>query len=187
MENIEVELKFPLLNHEDAIERLKHIAKLVLDEEYQKDTYYIPSHRNFILSKPISEWLRIRETKEGFHFNYKKWHLENNFAAVSCDEFQTNFENLSALKNILSMLDFKEIIIVEKSRSTWNYKNVKISVDEVTELGYFIELEADGNFDDIEKAKEHLYNLLNELNIRIGEQNFKGYPYLLLERKGLIN
>ena len=89
-------------------------------------------------------------------------------------------------EDTIAKLDFKELVVLEKSRSSWNYKNVEISVDEVTGLGYFIELEAK-NFNSIEEAKEHLYNILNELNIRIGEQHFKGYPHPLLEKKGLLN
>ena len=186
MENTEVELKFSLLNHEDTIEKLKQTAKLIFEEEYQRDTYYIPEHRNFIIQKPISEWLRIRETKKCFNLNYKKWHNSENEFAVSCDEFETNFEDLNALKNILAELNFREIIMLEKSRSSWNYNDVEISVDEITGLGHFIELEA-RNFNNLEEAKQHLYKILEELNIKVGEQNFKEYPHLLLEKKGLLS
>ena len=185
MENIEVELKFPLINFEDTIEKLNKTT-IFKKEEYQKDIYFIPFHRNFLDKKPISEWLRIRQTKEGFSFNYKNWHNTDNLPAVSCDEFETNFENLNALKSILEKLNYKEMVTVEKTRNSYEFKKVKIAVDEVTGLGYFIELEANGDFSDVEEAKKHLYGILEELNINVGEQNFKGYPHLMLEKKGLI-
>ena len=51
-------------------------------------------------------------------------------------------------------------------------------------LGYHIELEAHGSFEKIDKAKQHLYRILEGLNAKVGVQDFKGYPYRLLEKKG---
>jgi len=38
----------------------------------------------------------------------------------------------------------------------------------------------------LEKAKKYLYEILGELNLKLGKQDFEGYPYLLLKKKGLI-
>lgn len=62
MEKVEIELKFPLENAEELIEELRKISEP--KGEYQKDTYFIPPHRDFLNQNPISEWLRIRETKK---------------------------------------------------------------------------------------------------------------------------
>jgi adenylate cyclase, class 2 len=185
-QHTEVELKFPLLNQKELIEKLNSIAKIVSRGEFQKDIYYTPAHRNFLAKKPISEWLRLRESKKGHSLNYKKWHNENGNKSVSCDEFETKLENIGAAKQLFENLNFKELVAVEKNRSVWNYKNTEIAVDEVKELGNFIEIEARGNFADIEEAKKHLYLILKEIWAEVGEQDFEGYPYLLLKKKGLI-
>ena len=182
MKNIEIELKFPLLNPKELTEKLKSIAKLKKENDFQKDTYYNPAHRNFLNKKPISEWLRLRETGKSFFINYKNWHNEEN-VAISCDEYETKIEDVEVLKNILESLNFKEIITVEKTRSTWHYKDTEIAIDNVKDLGNFIEIEANGNFENIEEAKKHLYEILKELNTELGEQDFEGYPYLLLKGK----
>jgi len=44
----EVELTFPLLNREELLGVLKRIATPVKVDQYQKDTYFIPPHRNFL-------------------------------------------------------------------------------------------------------------------------------------------
>ena len=141
MKNIEVELKFPLLNKDELIKKLNKVAKLEKEEDYQKDVYYIPIHRNFLDKKPVSEWLRLRETKKGFSINYKNWHKKDNPKTVSCDEFETKIESIESIKKILKCLDFNEIVTVEKIRSVWTYKNVEIAIDQIKELGNFIELE----------------------------------------------
>lgn len=58
--------------------------------------YYIPAHRNFLDKKPVSEWLRLRESNKGISLDYKKWHNEDGNKTVSCDEFETKIETPSA-------------------------------------------------------------------------------------------
>jgi len=186
LKHIEVELKFPLLNHKELTEKLKSIAKLEKQGDFQKDIYYNPAHRDFLSKKPVSEWLRLRESKKGLSLNYKKWHNEDGSKTVSCDEFETKIDNIEALKKLFGNLNFKELITVDKNRSVWNYKDTEIAIDEVQELGNFIEIEARGNFTNIEEAKKHLYAILKEIGAKVGEQDFEGYPYLLLKNKGLL-
>lgn len=186
MKHIEVELKFPLMNSLELIEKLKSIAKLGIQRDFQKDIYYNSAHRNFLSEKPISEWLRLRESKKGFSLNYKKWHNEDGNKTVSCDEFETKIDNIEAFKKLFENLNFKELIVVEKNRSIWDYRDTEIAIDEVKELGNFIEIEAKGNFVNIEEAKMHLYSILKEIEAKVGEQDFEGYPYLLLKKKGFL-
>ncbi len=186
LKHIEVELKFPLLNHKELIEKLNSIAKLEKQGDFQKDTYYNPAHRNFLGNKPVSEWLRLRESKKGFTLNYKKWHNEDGNKTVFCDEFETKIENIEAFKKLFESLNFKELIVVEKNRTVWDYKNTEIAIDEVKELGNFIEIEANADFNSIEEAKQHLYFILKEIRAEVGEQDFEGYPFLLLKKRGLL-
>jgi adenylate cyclase class 2 len=186
MKDIEVELKFPLLNRDELIQKLKLIAKLMKDNFFQKDTYYNLPHRNFLDKTLVTEWLRIRETEHGCSLDYKDWHIEGGKVGVSCDEFEIEIKNAEKLKKIFEHLDFREIIIVEKTRSTWRYKDTIISVDDVKGLGTFIEIEAHGDFASIEEAKKHIYTIAKELHANLGEQDFEGYPHKLLRNKGFV-
>jgi len=182
---MEIELKFPLLNSEETINKLNSLAKPEKNGILQKDTYYNPPHKNFLDKKPISEWLRLRESKKGNSINYKRWHNDSG-NTTSCDEHETLIDNLKEYREILTSLGFKEVIVVEKLRSTWSYKNTEIAIDMINDLGKFIEIEAKGEFKDKKEAEKHLYSVLNELNIEVGSQDFEGYPLLLLKKKGLI-
>ncbi len=189
LKQVEIELKFPLLNSKELAETLHRIAKLKKQGDLQKDTYYTPAHRDFVKQKPISEWLRLRESKKGCSLNYKKWHTTEGEKTVSCDEYETKIDNILSLTKLLKNLDFKELIVVEKSRTSWEYKDVEISIDEVTGLGTYIEIEAQGDyggFTNIEEAKKHLYTILKEIRVQVGEQDFEGYPHQLLKKKGLL-
>jgi len=183
--SIEIELKFPLLNKETVIEKLNSLG-VMEKQESQKDTYYLPPNKNFLDANPISEWLRLRESSSKFTITYKKWHNTQGKNAVSCDEFETKIDDLSALKNILANLDFKAIIVVDKLRRSWQHNQTEISIDEVKDLGDFIELEAKGDFSSVTEAERHMKNILKQLGAEIQEQDYEGYPYRLLKKKGLV-
>ena len=181
MKNIEVELKFPLLNKDELIKKLNKVAKLEKEEDYQKDVYYIPIHRNFLDKKPVSEWLRLRETKKGFSINYKNWHKKDNPKTVSCDEFETKIESIESIKKILKCLDFNEIVTVEKIRSVWTYKNVEIAIDQIKELGNFIELEKlTADDEDPYEVQEELLKVMESWLLMLSLSRLKKERYITL-------
>ncbi len=186
MKHVEIELKFPLLNHKELKEKLDSIAKPGKQNDVQKDVYFNPPHRDFLSKKLVSEWLRLRESKKGSSLNYKNWHKEIDPKSVSCDEFETKIDNTVSLRKLLESLDFRELVTVEKNRSTWNYKDTEIAIDEVRDLGTFIEIEAKRSFANIEEAKKRLYMILEEIGAEVGPQDFDGYPYMLMKKKNLL-
>lgn len=183
LKDVEVELKFPLKNHQKLVKKLNKIAKTKRKKEYQKDTYFIPAHNDFLKQDPVADWLRVRESEKGTAVNFKHWYYLKDRTSTHCDEFETKIENADSLKKIFQSLDFKEAIVVEKIRNTWDYQMVEIAVDFVTDLGAFIELEANGDFESIEQARKHLYSILEKLEAEVGEQDYLGYPYRLIEKK----
>ena len=190
MEKIEIELKFPLKNRGVLKERLDKIASF-MGEDNQKDTYFIPSHRNFVKQNPIFEWLRIREVnREGkiiSILNYKNFGEDVGDETISFKELETEFEDSGILRSIFKNLDISEIIVVDKRRRNYSYTDTIISLDEVEGLGGFIEIEFDGETECEEEVKEHLHKVLKEIEAEVEEELFKGYPHLLLEKQGYFS
>jgi len=182
LKNIEIELKFPLYNSGEVKKELNAIAQIEKVDDYQKDIYYVPAHKNFFEEKPVSNRLRLRESQKWYSLDFKHYHNTSDVTSSICDEFAVKLDNIESFKEIFKRLDFKELIVVDKTRNTWRYKDVEIAIDEVKELWIFIELEASGDFEDEESATKHLYEVANELHLEIGEQDFKWYPYLILEK-----
>jgi len=184
VKDIEIEFKFSLENPEELIEKLNSVASVKHRDHYQKDIYFVPVHRDFLGAEPVSEWLRLRHTDKGCSINYKNWYFDEEGKNSSyCDEFETGVEDIGVLLNIFKRLNINEVVVVEKIRNTWMYKDVEIAVDKVTELGHYIELEYKGDGEDIEENKNHLYKVLEELGARVGSQNFLGYPMILLKKR----
>lgn len=182
--DIEIEIKFPLHNPEEVVGFLNKNAKLISKDVFQKDTYFTPVHRNFINKAYPFEWLRLRETAKGSSLDYKHFYPENAKKTDYCDEFQTGVSDVDSLKKIAENLDFKEIIIVDKKRSLWLFKDVEIAIDDVKGLGSFIELEARKEYKDPKDGKRYLYELLGRLKAKVGEEDLRGYPFRVLEKQG---
>jgi predicted adenylyl cyclase CyaB len=182
--DIEIEIKFPLKNPAEVKEFLNENAKLISDDIHQKDLYYIPAHRDFLAVKYPFEWLRLRKSPKGAFITYKHFFPENIKKTDYCDEFETKIDNFEAMEKMFKSLDFKEAAVVEKSRTTWMFEEVEVVIDEVADLGFYIELEATGNFGNPQDGKQYLYQILKKLNAEVGEEDLRGYPFKILENKG---
>ncbi|MFH1967904.1 MAG: CYTH domain-containing protein, partial [bacterium] len=101
------------------------------------------------------------------------------------EEYETEISNPDELRKILDFLDFKKMTTVDKQREYWDCGNFEIALDIVKNLGYFIEVEATGNFESPAQAKQACLDFLESIGIKNAEsvQIKKGYPVMLLEKK----
>ena len=180
--NIEIEIQVQVENAKPFISFLKKSAKEVFSAR-QIDEYFIPKHRDFLASKPVSEWLRLRCMDNSYSINYKYWHYDKNGKSSNyCDEYETKVESIDSLKMILQSLDFKPIVKVDKKRTSYLFENYEISIDSVAELGDFIEIEYKGKSGG-DKAKEitdEMIQFLKSFNVGKIYKNYVGYPFQLL-------
>ncbi len=184
---IEIEAKFPLYNKKETIFKLKELGKTIEENNCQKDIYYTPAHENFLKKKPISEWLRIRNTKEEKTINYKNWSNSNGNNKISCKEIEIEIDDYNGMIEMLNALDFKQIIVVEKTRNSFEYNNIVISIDSIENLGDFIELEFKTNlYDNENESMKYIMDTIEELNVKVGEQIFAGYPQLVMEKNNCV-
>lgn len=184
--NQEVEVKYPLYNKEIVLDKIKqmHLNHNV-ENEIQNDSYYVPAHRNFLEPDIVSEWLRIRKTNKGCTLNFKQWLPIGAQIQNYCNEYQTEVGDEFALKKIFELLDFKEIVTVNKVRNSWIYDDVEISVDEVENLGIFIELEALHRVEEekILLMQDKFNMVLQSIGAEVGERDHRGYPYMFIRNK----
>lgn len=186
MSNIEIELKFPILNSNEIQLFLTKNAKYKL-ESFQHDIYFNPPHRNFLEDKDnVCEWFRIRVSNQKAEINYKDWLPHEVKIKTHCKEYETVVDSYDQLREILNALNFVKLIEVKKTRKIWDYNDVEISIDIVDDLGEFIEIEYKGNLSNINDARKYLFQILVEIGAKTAEIDLKGYPFLMLEKNKLI-
>jgi len=183
--NIEVEIKVKVDNLEEIKKKVSATGKLIKSIK-QVDNYYIPSHRDFFAKPHPTEWLRIRNNPDKAIFEYDlSINKKENGEQDCAEEYETEVSNPEELKKILGFLDFKNVITVEKQREYWMCGNIEVALDQIKDLGSFVEAEAKGDFKSTVEAKKACMDFLEGLGIKDVEkvQIFKGYPVLLVESR----
>jgi len=179
--HIEIEIKVNLENVKPLLDFLE--SKAVFQaEKRQIDEYFSPLHDDFLAVRPVEKWLRLRNANDKYSLNYKNWYFDVEGKSNHCDEFETRIDELEPVKKMLSALNFKSIVIVDKLRKIWTYQDYEIAIDEVKNLGDFVEIEYIGkdNQADPKKVTDEMIVFLKNLNCGKITRNYVGYPFQLL-------
>jgi len=177
----EIEIQVQIEISKNLKSFLKKSAKFI-GEERQIDKYFSPKHRDFLKVRPVVEWLRLRDSSGKLSINYKNWHVDKNGRSHFCDEYETAIGSTKELENIFGPLGIKEIIIVDKTRKIYRYKNYEISIDSIKDLGDFVEIEYKGKSTKVNPTKvtEGMVKFLKDLGCGKISRNYVGYPFQLL-------
>ncbi len=181
MKNIEIEIQVNIENSKPLTDFLEKNADFK-SEKHQIDEYFSPAHRTFIDVRPVKEWLRLRNSESKYSLNYKNWHVNENGKSHYCDEYESRVEDLEQVKRILSALNFKSIVKVDKRRKVWNYKDYQISLDSVKGLGDFVEIEYISRDEKVNPKiiTEEMIDFLKRIGCKKIKRNYVGYPFQLL-------
>lgn len=171
---LEVEVKAKINCIEDFIQKLKEINGKFLKEEKQKDVYFNHPVRDFAKT---DEAIRIRKISEGlnekFYLTYKGKKIDNE--TKTREEFESICDE--EIFDIFERLGFKKFAEIEKVRKYYKHKNFEICIDEVKDLGNFVEIESK-NLNDVEE----IFNLLKKFGIKKEDTITESYLELLLKK-----
>ncbi|MFH1656716.1 MAG: class IV adenylate cyclase [Candidatus Nealsonbacteria bacterium] len=182
--NVEIEIKVKIDSFESIRKNLSNFGKVVKSIK-QIDEYYVPCHRDFFAQKPKPvEWLRIRTNPDKVVFEYDKSFNKEDGSQDYADEYETEISQPDELRKMLEFLDFKKVITIDKKREYWDCGNIEVCLDDVKDLGLFIEVEAKGDFEDTQKAREECERFFDKIGINdYKERHIKnGYPFLILDK-----
>jgi len=187
--NIEVELKFKVSDKPCLLAWLEANAKLE-SQNRQIDDYYTPSHRNFFEKEFPDEYLRIRRSGTKASIAYKMLHTTGDNKQYShCDEYETGVENVDQVEKIFLAMDLKLVVTVDKNRSSYQYRNFEIEVDDVVDVGTVCEIEIKGEYESVAEAHKQICDFAEVLgfsdNDRGGDMKL-GYAHMLMKKKALL-
>lgn len=177
----EIEVKAHLKKKEQVLEKIQALGCVLSEPIRQVDTVYTR-----IPAQTVEEYLtndhfvRIREKSDGrFIFTVKK----NGAAGVLTKiEHETEIKNAKELEQALFLMGYQIANRVTKLRRTADYKEFEICIDDVEQLGAFIEIEkmSDGNVDLVRKE---LNEFLTVLGVDPKDEVHKGYDIMAIENK----
>ena len=175
----EVELKLRA-SHDALREELAAQGADHVDSRTQTDTYYDAPHREF---SETDEALRIRHEQPAdgetvTKITYKGPLIEAE--SKTREEHETAVDSEAALEGVLSGLGFEPAATVEKDREFYALEGYTITLDSVSGLGEFVEVEQEATESEVEAVREGAIDLLSALGLDASDQIRTSYLGLLL-------
>lgn len=177
----EIEIKVIVENPEDVISFLEKNGKYIKSKN-QIDSYYVTPTKDFFTENPVKEYLRIREQSDNNEVAYHFCHYDNDGKLLKTDEYESGVEDPKMLELIFNKIGLVNKVTVNKERKCYEYKNFEVLVDNIKDLGSFIEVETECTDGDYKKAKDSCMEILNELGAKWREAPNMGYPDMLLNK-----
>ena len=156
---LEIEIKSACDDPEGVEKILEDLGARFKDTLFQKDIYFAHPARNFA---ETDEALMLRNENGSFTLHYKGPKLDKD--TKTREELGVPISEPEILIKILNNLGFTQAAIVEKNRKTYDLEGIEVAIDNVTNLGNFVELEIQD--EDLEEAKARLFELMNKLKLR---------------------
>ena len=161
----EVEVKVEA-DHEAVEERLAALGARREASVVQRDTYYAAPHREFAETDEALRIRRVSRKDDGEEFarvTYKGPLVEAE--SKTREEHEVGVADDETMAEVLSALGFTPVETVEKERDRYTLSGYTITVDSVAGVGDFVEVETEAGEDDIERAREGVYDVLRRLDL----------------------
>ncbi len=183
--NIEVELKFSLDElHQQRLEQWLQAHATCKGEVLQSEDY--------LTNPACAEWnydngfkdtmktFRIRRSSKGNFICHKYCHLGADNRVTHRDEYETKIEDAEIVLAVLkALVPDLEVTHIEKIRTTYVYENFEIVLDDVKNVGTFVEIEMKSQVDDIEQAQQQLLDFMRFIGITHYIEYTRSYVHML--------
>lgn len=179
--NQEIEIQVKI---DDPVAAEKEILRFgtFVRERDQSDQYYVLPSRNFFELEPPVEYLRIRKEDGRNHLNYSFVHFKDNGWLDCTDEYETIVENPEIVEQIFDKIGLMPKVKVVKNRKYFKCEDFEVTLDQIENLGSFMEIEAKKDFGGAEVTRKACENFLKKLNIKYKLSKDAGYPRLLYRK-----
>jgi adenylate cyclase, class 2 len=159
----EVEAKYRVLDDEAVAQRLADHGISLSESVRQDDQAYAPNEWNYGLSKVGVSFARLR-TQDGRHLFTLKKPIDNE---MTCLEFETVIADREQMHLALLQMGFRPTVRIVKNRRTGSFGDVTVCLDELEDVGLFLEVERVVSAeDDGLKIQSELDDFVASINLR---------------------
>jgi len=179
----EIEIKARLRDKAAVVRKLKTLGCVFDKSITQEDTVYAENVGSLKAFNTNKIFLRLR-VKNGtkIFFTLKK-PMANYLDAI---EHEVEVSSRDEMEKALFLMGYKEAERVKKVRETTRYNGCAICVDEVEDLGSFIEMEKLAEGGDSVKIQEELFKFFLSLGISPEDRVWSGYDILMMEKSECV-
>jgi len=177
---IEVEAKIKITDPKIFRKKIKKIAKYVSKEKKIDDYYTLESLKSY-----PKKSLRVRRLNGHYEVNIKnKISYVKGVHAKREVELRSSKKDLPAFTIVIKDLGFKKWLRKEKEVETYKIKsNFNIELNQVKNLGWFLEVEYLSELKDISKARREVLRVIKRLGVEEKDVIKTGYTKMLWDLK----
>jgi len=177
----EVEVKAHLRDKKEVIKKLQDFGCKFGRELHQIDHIFIPKGIAFPppFSVPV---LRVREQNDRFLFTLKI----SQSGRQDCIERELEINDGKKMIEIMKLINYREVSVVDKKRIKTKYKDMEIVLDKVKGLGEFVEVEKivkHKNHEDRKNIQKELCVFLETLGISKKDHLVNGKYDIMIFKK----
>ncbi len=185
MKEIEVlvEVYDDILNIKRKFEKFNYEGLKETIDEY----YYDPKRDTLKPDKEnqLSHCLRLRSKNDNYFITYKDDVFEDGKWLYS-NEYETKVESIDIIKEIFEKLGLVKFIKIENKKETYTYDNYEIVIEDVKDLGIFMEVEYCTNEDvDVKLIKKEIQNFIDGLGLNVSEELNMGKPEMYMKKNNV--
>lgn len=181
MKNVEVEIQVIIKDPEKIEVRLNEVGKFVKSRK-QTDKYFVLPQRDFFAKDMPDEYLRVRYEDERNHLNYSYLHFGDDGWLRATDEYETLVDKPEIVEEVFRKIGLIPKVIVKKTRKYFDCGDFEVTLDQIKNLGDFMEVEAKKDFGGVNKTRKACSDFLNSLNVEYEIKKEMGYPRMLYKK-----
>ncbi len=170
----EIEIKIKVKDLESIKKQLEEKGCILSNPISQRDVIYSKDGdtQEWGNAKEGDITIRIRHLNNGAELTLKK----QKSSELDNLEYETEVKDPEALHNILLTLGYTPIVEVKKVRQKGRMGKYEICLDQVEQLGSFVELETLTSDDvDPERTQEELYRVIESFGLSRNDEEVRGY------------
>ena len=184
IENFEIEIKIPIEDPERIMRRLLIRGFQKYQKVIEEDMYYNSEYHDV---RKHDEALRIRKTRDLLtgktraQINFKGKKMDQ--ISMSRREYETGIEDPDCMEKILGAIGFTRVAGVKKIRNYLRREEMTACLDQVENLGDFLELEVIVRKENLrEKCLVQMREILQELGLSMDNTVRTSYLSMLMDK-----
>ena len=152
------------------------------------DEYYYDPKRDTL--KPdkdnqLSHCLRLRTKNTDHSVTYKDDVFENGKWLYS-NEYETKIDSIEIMRDIFKKLGLIKFLEIDNKKETYVYGDYEIVIENVKDLGLFMEVEYCTNEDiDVKSVKREIQKFIDELGLNVSEELNMGKPEMYMKKHNI--
>jgi adenylate cyclase class 2 len=172
----EIEVKAVLKDKESFLRNAAERGIIFGDPIIQEDTTY---ETTIPYDDPLWNIFRIRKQGGEVILTMK---YKASIRSRDNHERETVIEDADQVADMLERVGYSLGVRIRKSRQLAHYEGLELCLDEIDGLGSFVEVEKLTEEDaDVDAIQSHLWKLLLDLGIGLGDRTHKGYDTMMHE------